>query len=42
VRDNGPYFVAMVAGWTAWVCVCALVYAGIERLFDSRTSSAND
>jgi hypothetical protein len=29
---HGVYFVLMVAGWTAWVCLCALLYTVAERL----------
>lgn len=31
--EQGVYAALMVAGWTAWVCFCALVYMVFERLF---------
>jgi hypothetical protein len=27
------YLVQMVLGWTAWTCVVAFAYAGLEKLF---------
>jgi hypothetical protein len=27
------YLVQMVLGWTAWTCLVALAYAGLEKLF---------
>lgn len=27
------YVGKMIAGWTAWTCFVALVYAGLEKLF---------
>ncbi len=27
------YLVTMIAGWTAWTCLVALAYAGLEKLF---------
>jgi hypothetical protein len=27
------YLVKMVLGWTAWTCLVALVYTGLEKLF---------
>jgi hypothetical protein len=33
VVENGVYFSLVLAGWTAWVCFCALIYTAFERLF---------
>jgi hypothetical protein len=32
VAENGIYFTVMAAGWTAWVCFCALLYAAVAWL----------
>jgi hypothetical protein len=35
VLENGEYFVKMVAGWTAWVGLCVLLYIAGEWLITS-------
>jgi hypothetical protein len=27
------YVAKLIAGWTAWTCAVALIYAGLEKLF---------
>jgi hypothetical protein len=43
VIEHGAYFTLMVAGWTAWVCFCALLYTVAEWLISQvlRRSRAN-
>jgi hypothetical protein len=30
------YVATMIGGWTAWTCLIALGYAGLEKLFPDR------
>ncbi|MEA2987769.1 MAG: hypothetical protein QOG83_480 [Alphaproteobacteria bacterium] len=30
---QGIYIIKMAAGWAAWVCFVAILYAGLEKLF---------